>query len=132
MSIKSLLFPPENRGFSGKRWLMILLRTLHLIGLSGIGASFLFNLQTSDAEPFLYLTIASGVLMMLLEIWGNGVWLLQIKGIAIIIKLLLIAGMVIWPTHGALLFTLTVIISAVSSHAPGYVRYYSPWHRRRI
>ncbi len=131
-NVKSLFFPANNRGFIGKRWLMISLRTLHLVGICGIGANFLFELSIEQSHSYLYLTFFSGIAMVLIELWSNGVWLLQLKGMAIVVKLLLIGAMLWWPNYSAVLFIAAVIISGISSHAPGYIRYYSVWHRRRI
>ena len=42
MSLKSLLFPSNSRFFPGQRWANICLRTLHLVGLAGLGGGFLY------------------------------------------------------------------------------------------
>ena len=64
MVLKRLLFPVESRFFPGQRWANISLRTLHLIGVAGLGGGFLYPAEGEGWRLFLDLTIASGV--------GNG------------------------------------------------------------
>ena len=42
MHLKQLLFPAESRFLPGQRWVNILLRTLHLIGIAGLGGGFFY------------------------------------------------------------------------------------------
>ncbi|WP_426415621.1 hypothetical protein [Aestuariirhabdus sp. LZHN29] len=124
-------FPPTSRSFAGKRWIMIGLRTLHILGVAGAGAGFLLEGRTPDSF-YLHLLLITGALMALIEVWSHGVWLLQLKGLSVTLKLGLIAAMLNWPAHTTPLFIAILILSGVFAHAPGYVRYYSPWHRRRL
>lgn len=110
----------------------ISLRTLHLIGLAGIGSGLLYPAQAGASNSYLYLTLASGFTLSLISIWSNAVWLVQLRGQAIILKLLLLALILIWPEAGSWLLIIVIIISGYISHAPGDVRYYSIYHRRRI
>lgn len=131
MGIYRTLFPPHSRGFTGKRWVEISLRTLHLIGTAGVGGGFLWGADPAHWMPFLWLTVLSGGVMAGLQIWGNGIWLIQVRGLAVIAKLLLILLMIAWGAR-ADLFLLIIIISGVISHAPGSVRYFSPLLMQRI
>ena len=129
---KPLLFPEQSRTFPGKRWLLITLRTLHLIGVCGLGGALLYPAAETAWLPYLWLTLLSGGAMMLVDLWSNGIWLLQLRGLAVIAKLGLL-GCVALRDQDAFLPTLAIlIISGVIAHAPGDVRYYSPWHRRRL
>jgi len=132
MPITSVLFPKKSRLFTGQRWVNILLRTLHLLGMAGIGGGYFYT-STSDVwQGFLYLTLASGLLMMMLSIWSNGIWLLQLRGHAILLKLLLLILMSVWPGYQTGCLVLVIVISGLIAHAPGDVRYYSIFYRRRL
>lgn len=76
MSLYRRLFPTSNRGFPGKRWLEISLRTLHLVGTAGVGGGFLWSADPVHWMPFLWLTVLTGLVMAGLQIWGNGIWML--------------------------------------------------------
>ncbi len=132
MSVKELLFPFHSRLFPGQRWVNISLRTLHLIGLAGIGAGLLYPAIEAAPKGYLYLTIASGFALSLISIWSNAIWLIQLRGQAIILKLLLLAPILLWPEASSWLLIAVIVISGYISHAPGDVRYYSLYHRRRI
>ena len=128
----SALFPKQSRVFIGQRWVNILLRTLHLLGMAGIGGGYFYAAVGDVWQDFLYLTLVSGLFMMLLSIWSNGIWLLQLRGHAILLKLSLLALMLMWPEYQVLCLVLVIVISGLIAHAPGDVRYYSIFYRRRL
>ena len=132
MSIRATLFPSDSRFFPGQRWVNISLRTLHLIGLAGLGAGYLYPAAGQEWQLYLYLTLFSGIGLMLISIWSNGIWLLQLRGQAIVLKLMLLASIPLLPGLQTPLFITVIIISGLISHATGNVRYYSLFHRRRI
>ncbi|PWG64292.1 hypothetical protein [Sediminicurvatus halobius] len=131
-SLLRTLFPPESRSFAGKRWVNIALRSLHLVGTAGAGAGMLFGVSPAQWQAYLWLTVITGVLMVALQLWSNGVWLLQLRGLAIGVKLLLLVAALRWPQSGPAMLIAVVLLSGVISHAPGDIRYHSPWHGRRL
>ncbi len=132
MSLLRALFPPHYRKLPGKRWINISLRTLHLIGTAGIGGAYLLGSAPAEWLYFLWLTVASGIAMMAIEVWGNGVWLVQVRGVAILAKLALLGAMPLFPDSAAAIFTLVIVVSAVGAHAPGRLRHYSLLHGREV
>ncbi|WP_027854718.1 hypothetical protein [Marinobacterium litorale] len=128
MGIKRTLFPESSRTLPGKRYISLTLRGLHLVGVAGVAGLFLFQLPFEQWRFYGLLALVSGVLMMAVEIWGDGVWLFQLRGQAVLLKLVLLAVALIWPGTAAFNFVLIVLISAFFSHAPGKIRYYSLWH----
>lgn len=132
MSLRQLLFPAESRLFPGQRWVNISLRTLHLIGVAGLGGGFLYTAEGDTWRAFLDLTIWSGIGLTIISLWNNGIWLMQLRGQAILLKLLLLGLMPLLPLLRLPLFITVLIISGVIAHAPAKVRYYSIYHRRMI
>ena len=132
MTLKARLFPRESRFLPGQRWLNVLFRTLHLVGLGGLGAGFLYPAVDESWRLYLYLTLISGVGLSLISIYSNGIWLIQLRGQMVFLKLLLLALIAPFPEHKTALFILIILISGWIAHAPARVRYYSPYHRRRI
>lgn len=121
------LFPAVSRSFEGQRWVQIALRCLHLLGIAGAGGAWLHGTDSSTVQPWLILAIVSGLGMAGLHAWSNGVWLLQLRGIATAVKVLLVAlAAAIGGATGAWLFAAAVVISGVFAHAPGSWRYYVP------
>ncbi len=129
--MQAWLFPPRIRDFPGKRWVRILLRTLHLVGVAGLGGAYFYEAAPADWLPYLWLTVASGVLMMALEVWSHGIWLLQLSGLLIQLKCLLLVLNICLGGAWQLPLILAVLgISGVIAHSPARIRHYGPWHRR--
>ncbi|MFO7593048.1 MAG: hypothetical protein R6X15_03250 [Pseudomonadota bacterium] len=132
MSPYRMLFPAGNRSFPAMRWVNILLRTVHLIGVAGLAGAYLYEVAPEEWRPYLWLTLISGIGMIAVSLYANGVWLLQLRGQVILFKLLLLLFMLWWPVYKLELGLAVIVLSSVIAHAPGNLRYYSPWHRRRI
>lgn len=132
MTIKAQFFPQESRFLPGQRWLNVLFRTTHLVGLGGLGAGFLYPAVDESWQIYLYLTLASGIGLSLISVYSNGIWLIQLRGQMVFLKLLLLALVGPFPEMKAELFIVIILISGWIAHAPARVRYYSLYHRRRI
>ena len=115
-----------------KRWTKISLRTLHLLAVTGVGGGIVFGIDKELWINYWWLAILSGGLMMLIDIISNPIWMVQVRGLVIFLKLglLLLLG---YNTHwDGYLLVFIIIISAVISHAPGKLRYWSVYHRKSI
>lgn len=132
MILKTIFFPEQSRGFPGKRWIDIVLRTIHLIGLLGLAGGVLFQAAHELWFPYLLATILSGLAMITISIWSNGKWILQNRGLAIIIKMLVLLLLPVFPNFELALLVIVVAISGISSHAPARFRYYSILHGKEI
>lgn len=115
-----------------KRWTKISLRTLHLVAVAGVGGGVLFALDEDLWLNYWWLALASGALMMLMDMIANPVWMVQVRGLVILVKLLLLLFLGMCPDWDRFLLFTIIIMSAVISHAPGKLRYYSIYHRRVI
>lgn len=132
MSLSSALFPSKSRFFAGKRWVKITLRTLHLAGVAGVGGGFLYRAALDLWMPYFWLTVATGVFLVGIEIWSNGVWLIQVRGVAVLAKLALLGCVPLAPELRGPILIAIIFISGIVAHAPASVRYYSVLHGRRI
>ena len=115
-----------------KRWTKISLRTLHLLAVAGVGGGILFGLEKDLWINYWWLALVSGALMMLIDIVSNPVWVVQVRGLVIFLKLILLALLGQNPELDRILLIVIIIISGVISHAPGKLRYYSVFHRKTI
>lgn len=125
------LVPSQKRYIPARRWVSISLRSLHLVGIAGLAGAYLFQLPEAAWHPYLLLTLSSGVLMICKEVYADGIWLLQLCGQMVLLKLLILGAGLLWfdrPEAGV--YILVILIAGVFSHAPGKVRYYSLWYRR--
>jgi hypothetical protein len=115
-----------------KRWTKISLRTLHILSVAGVGGGILFGLEVDLWHGYWWLAMASGGLMMLIDIVSNPVWVVQVRGLVIFLKLILLAFLGSDPMLDRYLLVVIIIISAIISHAPGKLRYYSVYHHKTI
>jgi len=132
MKFNTILFPTKSRIFKNNRWVKITLRTIHLIGITGVGAGAFFNLPDQQWRGFLILTSVSGILFVLLEVWINGIWLIQIRGVVLYVKFILLLCIPFLPTYESIIFIIVIVLASIISHAPGDVRYFSIIHRKRM
>ena len=130
--MKRALFPDPPRGFPGRRWVNIGLRTLHLVGVAGMGGGWLYGAEPSAWQPYLWLVLATGLAMVALELAATCLWLLQLRGLAVVAKLGLVALALHRPDATPWLLVGVIVLSSVFAHAPADVRYFSPFHGRRI
>lgn len=132
MSLYCWIFPEHSRSFRGIRGLNIALRTLHLIGIAGIGGAYLYPVDHHAWQPYLWLTVLSGLGLVAVSLYGNGIWLIQLRGLVILLKLLLLSLLTFLPEVAFQGGIVVIVLSSVIAHAPGKWRYYSPWHRRCV
>lgn len=111
------------RDFPGRRWLGVGLRAAHLVGVTGLGGSLLAN---SPLLPgFALLLLGSGVTMILLDAWSLPHYRREFAGLAMLIKLPLVAWLLLDPWARPYLFWGLLVFSAVVAHAP------ARWRHRR-
>jgi uncharacterized membrane protein len=115
-----------------KRWTKISLRTLHLLSVAGVGGGILFGLDRGLWASYWWLALVSGALLMLIDIVSNPVWVVQVRGIVIFAKLLLLVLLGTDPVLDRWLLIAVIVMSAIISHAPGSLRYYSIYHGKTI
>lgn len=116
---------PEN---SGRRLIKVLMRCTHLVGMTGLVATFVST--GSGSGPWFWATLLSGLALIALDAVSAPIWFVQLRGIALYIKLLLLIPLHLYP-HQALWWLMTMIVlSGFFSHAPGWIRYFSLYHGR--
>ncbi|MCW8925719.1 MAG: hypothetical protein OQJ84_05640 [Xanthomonadales bacterium] len=115
-----------------RRWSKISLRTLHIIAVAGVGGGVLFGVGLERWGPYWWLAVISGALLVLIDALSNPVWSIQVRGLAVYIKLVLLALLWKFPAWDSALLIAIIVLSAVVSHAPSKLRYYSVYHGKVI
>ena len=122
---KAILFPEPERSLPAERWVRIGLRTAHLMSMAAyLGGSLFAVAPDRLATPFV-LTLATGTLFALLEIHGTLNWLFEVRGLATVLKVALLALVPVLPAARAPLLLLVLAIGSVSSHMPARLRHHS-------
>ena len=107
-------------------------RAAHVI-LSGIYlGAFVFDVELASRWPWFLATLLSGLLMLALDLYESGAFLLQLRGLVVGVKLLLLASLPVFGAAGVWVLAAVAFISVISSHASSTFRYYLVWGRGRI
>ena len=106
------------------------LRTVHLIAVGALYGGHVYAVEAERLVPALLGVLASGGALLGLEVYRAPVWLVQVRGVATLAKLCLVAAVVLYWEIRVPLLTLAIVIGAVSSHMPGRWRYHSLLHGR--
>ncbi len=132
MGLYNVLFPENSRTVPGKRWLNVVMRTLHLCGMGVYTGGVFFDVVSNMIFPSFIITAVTGLIIIAMDLVSNGKWIFQNRGIFIIFKIILIGLLPhvgIFKKWGIMGI---IIISSYISHATADVRYYSFFHRKRI
>lgn len=124
--------PAPLRTFPGMRWVRMSLRTAHLIAMGLLVGGVAVGTPVGQLTLALWGTLLSGALFVGLELFESWVFLVQMKGVAVLCKLLLLAGALMFPASALPLLIVAIVIGGFSSHMPGKYRYYSLLHGRAL
>jgi hypothetical protein len=130
--ISSLLFPSSPRSLRYNRGISIVLRTLHLLTSGLLLGGHAFDVEPERLVLFLYLTVGSGVGLILLELYRSCDWAYQGMGALVILKVVLTGMAGIWWAQRLPLLCLVAILGSVGSHMPARYRHYSLLHGRVV
>jgi len=131
-SLSCLLFPNETRTFYGKRLIKISLRSFHLVGISVLTGGFYYSMPIEGIRLYLWISVISGLGMILVDFICNGVWIIQNRGWMVLLKVILVGNISYFYPQEFYVVIIVIIFSGLLSHAPGNFRYYSIYHKKRI
>jgi len=119
------------RDFPGKRWLVNLLRATHLVGVVGVGAGVLADWPFAQWQAFAAILLASGIAIYALDAWSNPRYILQVNGLSVLAKLLVMGAFVAQRGAREWLFWGVLVFSVMVAHAPGRLRHREVFARCR-
>ena len=128
-TLVNILVPDQPRVLPYARAWNMAFRTIH-IGVTGIlFGGHVFDVAAERLLIWLYLSIATGIGLIVIEAYPSCRWFYQGRGVAVLLKLVLL-GIVplLWDYRVAIL-SAVIVIASVGSHMPGRFRYYSLLHR---
>jgi hypothetical protein len=114
------------------RAIRITLRTAHLIAFAALYGGHVHGVAAESLRPALVATVASGGTFAAFEIYRNPIWLMQLRGIATLVKIALVATVALAWDVRLWLLTAAIVIGGVVSHMPSRYRYYSVVHGRVV
>ncbi len=126
------LFPPLSRSFRGQRLAKIFARAAHVFCVCGYFGGHLFDVAPERITPWLFATITSGCVILLLDLYQNAAFLLQVRGVILLAKVALLCATHWVPDATVEILGLIVVVSVLSSHAPSKFRYFVVLGRGRV
>jgi hypothetical protein len=120
--------PGNRREFPGRRWLLVALRSVHLIGVVLVGAALLGDHDAHRATAAA-LMLVTGIGLYGIEVWSKPRHAVELAGLFIPLKLAGVAAMIVLPQLAAAIFWLLLVASSIVSHAPAAFRHLRPGQR---
>jgi hypothetical protein len=127
MGLASLLFPPEPRGFPGRRTVRALLRAAHTLAGGVLLGAHLFDLPPAVASPWLWATLATGLAFLAIDLHASCAILLELRGLLILLKLALTGLVAVFPGQAVALLGAVLVAGSIGSHLPGRFRHHVWW-----
>ena len=121
--LKTRLFPDPPRGFAGRRAIKIVLRAGHVICAGIYLGAFVFGVEAASRQPWFWALLASGGLLLLLDLHETAAFLLETRGLVVLGKIALLALLPCFGAAQAWVLGGLVLVSVLSSHAPASVRH---------
>jgi hypothetical protein len=119
-----LLFPDPPRDFRLRRELKILFRAVHVLCAALLLGAVVHDAPAGEQQRALWLVVGSGLSILALDLYETAAFLLQVRGLVLLVKLLGVAALP-WLEGGrVLLLAALILVSVVSSHAPSKLRYF--------
>ncbi len=127
-----VLIPAEPRRYPGQRWVKMIARSAHVI-LAGIYlGALVFHVEPATRGPWFLAAMLSGFLIVCLDLYESGGFLLQLRGLVTAVKLVLLALVPTFGAAGVWVVVGVAFFSVISSHASADFRYFLVWGRGRI
>ena len=124
--LHQLLFPHEYREFPQQRLALNTLRAIHILCFSILVGGLFFNQPTEFLFPWTIAVIISGFSMFAIDLFNSCIALFEIRGIAILVKILLLLLIPFTDGWLRLLVLFSVIIfSSFISHTSRKVRHFN-------
>ena len=123
MSLKTLLFPDPPRTFAGRRAIKLGLRAGHVLCAGVYLGAFVFGVEPAARQPWFWALLASGCLLLALDLHETGAFVLETRGLVVFGKITLLALLPCFGAAQVWVLVFLLVVSVLSSHAPASVRH---------
>src|SRR5512135_2562174 len=86
-SLTALLFPDPRRRLPHSRWLNVAARTIHLAATGMLLGGHVFGAAAAALVPLLWVAIATGAVMIAIEVYPTAHWAHQVCALFVYAKL---------------------------------------------
>lgn len=109
------------------RWARILVRSLHIVAICGLAGGVLWGVEAEHLQPWWTGTALSGLVLAGTFSAGGLGWLVELRGLSLVLKLGLLGLAIVIPKAAVGLLVAVILLAGVVSHMPGRYRYRVPW-----
>lgn len=127
-----VFFPVKRRFLPFQRELNITLRSIHILCFSVLVGGHFFQQPVDQLTPWLWATVGSGCLMIVIELSGSFSFLIEVRGISVVVKTLLLALVPYFWEERLWMFVAIIFIASVTSHMRGKYRHLSVISEERL
>ncbi len=120
------------RAIPGLRALRTTIRAAHSVAVAAFYGGHVYGVSAERLGLAVAAVVGTGVVFAMLEIARAPVWVVQVRGVAVYVKIGLMLGAAASSPFRVAFLTLALVIGVVVSHMPGRYRYYSLLHRRAM
>lgn len=110
----------------------LLLRSCHIGTSSVLFGGIVWAVPYLRLSAWHHLAIATGIFLIILNIWRSRHWPYQGRGVMAWLHIGLVWLVHVWPAHALSMLVTALAFGVVGSHMPGALRHWSFVHRRRI
>jgi hypothetical protein len=124
------LFPAVRRHLPYSRWWNIAARTIHLAATGMLLGAHVFGVPADGLYSLLWVAIATGGVMIAIEVYPSAHWTHQVCAVFVYVKLALLCAIPFMWDYRVPMLLAVVALASIGSHAPRKLRHYSVWYRR--
>ena len=104
-------------------------RAVHVLCAGVFAATYLLDVPGEPRETWCSAAVVTGLLLLSLDLFESGAFLLQVRGLFLLAKVALLATLPVAGEAASWIVSAVVVGSVISSHAPSKVRYFVVFRR---
>lgn len=120
----------RTRSFRGERAVTVAMRTVHIAAMGLVLGGVAYAVPQDRLGLPVALTIVSGLVLFAVDLWKGGAYLVQGNGVAVLVKLALLAVGQFAPGQRLAWYLAATVVASVGSHMPHAWRHWSFAHGR--
>ncbi|MBI4263950.1 MAG: hypothetical protein HY657_06230 [Acidobacteria bacterium] len=121
------LFPDTPRDFPFRRAIRTALRTVHIFATGVLVGGHIFGQPKEQLFGWLVGGVASGAILLATDLHATFAYLLQVRGLLVLVKIVLTASVLFFWEARVPLLVAALTLGAAGSHMPGSLRHRLVW-----
>ena len=122
---RAALFPAEPRKLPWGRPLQVGLRTVHIVAMGMVLGGLGLGGTHDKLLPWILATLLSGALLLAVDLWKSGLFLVEGAGVAVLLKLSLLGLGNLFPAARLEWYLAATAVASIGSHMVSPWRHFS-------